>query len=69
MFDTVTCEKHLAIWMKAEESIANAQEYEHEGKKLKRADLGMVMNMQELWNKRLIRSKGMSSGFMTGVPR
>ncbi|MGL5122580.1 MAG: DUF6148 family protein [Fusobacteriaceae bacterium] len=70
MYSKEQCEKHLEIWLEAEIAIASAQEYEHMGKKLKKADLRYVLQMQEVWEKRLERAKGISGGgFITGYPR
>jgi len=62
MFSVEECKKHLKIWLEAEIAISEAQEYEHMGKKLRKADLKQVVQMQELWTKRLEMAKGISGG-------
>ncbi len=52
-------EKHLDMWLAAEESVARNQSYEMDGRKLTRADAGEISRMVTIWNNRVIRlSKG-----------
>lgn len=68
-FSVEMCTKKLEIWLKAEEAVALAQEYEVEGRKIRRADLDEVQKMIELWEKRLNKAKlGGVSTFSSGVP-
>ncbi|MGL4934640.1 MAG: DUF6148 family protein [Cetobacterium sp.] len=68
-FSVEMCTKKLEIWLKAEEAIALAQEYEIEGRKIRRVDLGEVQKMIEIWEKRLNKAKlGGASTLSSGVP-
>ena len=68
-FSVEMCAKKLEMWLGAEEAIALAQEYEVEGRKIRKADLSEVQKMIELWEKRLIKAKlGGASTFSSGVP-
>lgn len=68
-FSVEMCTKKLELWLGAEEAIALAQEYEVEGRKIRRADLNEVQKMIEIWEKRLNKAKsGGASAFSSGVP-
>jgi len=60
-------EAQLAVWLDASTKIASGQEYEIDGRKMKRADLANVNQQIRYWDSQVKRLSGRTRVFIPGL--
>ena len=58
VFTKEQCQKHLDLWLRAEEKVAMGQSYTRGNRTLTRVNLGEIAKNIELWAERLERASG-----------